>query len=306
MGNFGMSGAGMASASMVNGSPARASPVAQSFMGGQPGMAHSPQANPGMGGMMNSLSPQQQAQLQNLPPQQRQLFMMQQQQQLMRSASQGQMNPMMAQQRMAQAGAMGQGGMGMGMNPMDPNAIPALRSNPTMPGIARSTRTPSDHAPSPMTPQLGQNPQDFQRVMLAQQQQAQRGMSMSNNPMANPGVSHLSGGMTNNPNWQQMGSPLHPQIPSNQDPSSTYGMSPPGSAGQGAFGGGGGINGINPAMMSQNWNGMNGGGQFSLGMDSPAGSQPSATPNPQQQMVAGSPSVQNGMADFNVNDVFWQ
>ena len=96
-----------------------------------------------MGGMMNSLSPQQQAQLQNLPPQQRQLFMMQQQQQLMRSASQGQMNPMMAQQRMAQAGAMGQGGMGMGMNPMlqmqmnmgtpfaNPHAMQSVMRNPS-------------------------------------------------------------------------------------------------------------------------------------------------------------------------------
>ncbi|KAK7696463.1 hypothetical protein QCA50_001120 [Cerrena zonata] len=308
MGGFGMQGNSMGTSPMVNGSPARASPVSQHPpMGGQPGMTSFPQANPGMGGMISGLTPQQQAQLQSLPPQQRQLWLMQQQQQLMRSASQGQMNnQMMAQQRMGQPGPSAQGGMGMGMNPMDPNAIPALRSNPAMPGIARSTRTPSDHAPSPLTPQLGQSPQDYQRAMLVQQQQqqqAQRGMSMSNNPMANPGVSHLSGGMTNNPNWQQMGSPLNPQIPSNQDHSSAYGMSPPGSAGQGAFVGGG-MNGINPAMMNQNWNG---GGQFSLGLDSPAGSQPSATPNPQQQMAAGSPSVQNGMPDFNhVNDVFWQ
>lgn len=303
-----MQGGGMASSPMVNGSPARASPVSQqSPMGGQPGMGHFPQGNQGINAIMSGLTPQQQAQLQNLPPQQRQLFLMQQQQNLMR-ASQGQMNnQMMAQQRMGQSGSTVQGGMGMGMSPMDPNAIPALRSNPAMPGIARSTRTPSDHAPSPMTPQLGQGAQDYQRAMLAQQQQqqhqVQRGMSMSSHPMAN---SNLSGGMTNNPNWQQMGSPLNPQIPSNQDHSSTYGMSPTGSAGQGSFGGG--MNGINPAMINQNWNGMNGGGQFSLGMDSPAGSQASVTSNPQQQMAAGSPSVQNGMSDFNVNpnDVFWQ
>ncbi|CAL1701922.1 unnamed protein product [Somion occarium] len=178
----GMAGfGGNPGAGVSSGSPARASPVSQqSPMGSQSGAGLYSHPNQGMGTSFDpravyaALTPQQQAQLQNMPPPQRQMYLMQQQQQqLMRGANPSQANnPMMSgQSRMGQAGPSGQGGLSMGINPMDTNAIPALRSNPAMPGIARSTRTPSDHAPSPLTP--GQRAEDYQRAMLAQQQQQQ-------------------------------------------------------------------------------------------------------------------------------------
>ncbi|KNZ76830.1 hypothetical protein J132_07016 [Termitomyces sp. J132] len=80
-----------------------------------------------------------------------------QEQNRIRQEQQHRMVQQHAQQQQQQAGA---GGMMTPGSPMvgDPT-FPALRSNPaSIPGIARSTRSPSDGAVSPMTPRAGPGP----------------------------------------------------------------------------------------------------------------------------------------------------
>ncbi|KAG2365632.1 hypothetical protein BDR07DRAFT_1607371 [Suillus spraguei] len=119
--------------------------------------------------------------------QQRQLMLMQQ----MRNSGGNMntpnlMNPQQAfamQQQQQQRG-MPQGGPSQGGSPMSAptnDTFPTLRSNSTIPGIARSGRSPSESVHSPMTPRaqsrLSSQPpmqgEDFQRPMT---QQAQPGM----------------------------------------------------------------------------------------------------------------------------------
>lgn len=224
----------------------------------------------------------------SLDPQRRQqLQLMQQQQNIMRN------NQIYAQQqqRLSQGASPHIGSPMLGGTP-DGNNFPALRSNASVPGIARSTRTPSDHAPSPLTPQLSGRPEDMQRAMM---QQGQRNM-LQNQAMSQLGM----GGM--NQSWQQ-GQQMGNSMPHAQ---ASYGMTPPGSAGYGSMSGGA----PSPAA-GQQW-AQAGAGQFSFNGASPPGQpsdgntpgsrQTSATPAPHQQMAQNSPmgGDQAGLNDFDL------
>lgn len=282
-----------------NGSPTRMSPSGQQTpMQQQGGFPF-----PGGGGAPNAMgmTPAQQANMANMNPQQRQLFLLQHQQQMMRGGSAqnaAMMNQQMfnAAQQQRMAGASPHIGSPMLGGPADGGNFPAaLRSNPGVPGIARSTRTPSDHAPSPMTPQIsqgrGSQMEDFQRAMMAQRNLQAGGMNQM-----------VGGNM--NPAWPQsqgmVGSPgMHGA------------MSPPGSPGFGGMSGGG-----SPSIGGQQQWSPNNGGQFPFHTGSPsagpgdislsaAGSrQASATPVP-TNMTQNSPMPggdQTGLNDFDIFD----
>ena len=275
----------------------------------------------------------------NLSSHQRQLMMMQQQQQQQpqqssrfpgNSAPPNQpmmnMNPMSSmnlnmnqqqgpvfaaqqqQQRMVHAGSPTHASPGT-----DGQGFPVLRSNSTIPGIARSTRSPSEGAPSPMTPRgppargSSHSQEEYQRMMIQQQQaqaQAVRGMS-------SPVYNHQ------HQQQQQQQQQQHGQWPQNQGQNQnqnqqvmqmnmgmgqqgTYGMSPPGSAGGGHYGGGsgGGVGGSSAPSPSnsqnQNWlqsqgnypfapsPGAGGGAHHSDHMQASQIRHMSATPGPQQ------------------------
>ncbi|TBU61264.1 hypothetical protein BD310DRAFT_946699 [Dichomitus squalens] len=290
-----------------DGSPSRMSPVSQSPM--QPSF---PQNAPGDPRSM--MTPQQQQVLASMNPQQRQLYLMQQQ--MLRGGQQvgGGMNPQMMnpqqvmqermrieQQRLAQAQAQAAASghvsppNAMGSPMVDGPQFPALRSNPGMPGIARSTRTPSDSNPSPVSGQRmsmsGQSPEDQQRAMMMQQAQVQqRGMAPqqqqmqagfgNGNPMANQAyAAHMQqmGMGAQNPNPYGMGSP----------PGSAGGAPSPAAGGQ-MYGG----------MGGQGFPGAGGGGGGPFMAPSPSasqhdgmtpGRQTSATPAPHPQMGGANP-----------------
>ncbi|KAI1785341.1 hypothetical protein LXA43DRAFT_976283 [Ganoderma leucocontextum] len=314
MGGYPQSGmqAGITPQHSGDGSPSRMSPVSQQSPM-QPSFPQAPTGDP-----RSMMTPQQQQALANMNPQQRQLFLMQQQMMRGGQAGGGGMNPQMMnqqqvmqermrieQQRMAQAQAQaGSPPNVMGSPMVDSPQFPALRSNPGMPGIARSARTPSDSNPSPVAGQRmsmsGQSAEDQQRAMMMQAQQQQRASltpqqiqaSFSGGPMGNPayaaaqmqqmvqGVGGGGGGGGQGANAYRMGSP-------------------PGSA-QSAVGGqmyGGGM---------QGFPGGGGGGPFMA--SSPSASQhegmaparqTSATPGPHQQMGANSAGDQGGMNELD-------
>ncbi|KAL6306816.1 hypothetical protein BKA93DRAFT_823990 [Sparassis latifolia] len=293
---------GMASGQMPQGgSPTRVSPVSQQHspipggqqLGGFPFTNHGPNQQMDVrtataAAAAAGFTPQQQAAFASMTPQQRQLFMMQQQ--MMRSGNapnQSMMNPQMmaaAQERMRQEQRMVQAGMSHlpGSPMMDGvGSFPALRSNPSVPGIARSARTPSDSAPSPVAQQRlpGQGQDDLQRAMLIQQ--AQRGMTP--HLQNTSGFPQMNGGMLNQ-GWPQ-NNQQQSQMSHNLG---SYGMSPPGSANP-AHGGGGGF-------------GMGGGGGLPGGLPSPAGSNLSHVwtqnaVNGQYPYVAASPSASQHHSD---------
>ena len=310
-----------------DGSPSRMSPVSQ-----QSPMQSSFAPGNAAGDPRAMMTPQQ---LASMTPHQRQLLLMQQQMMRGGSAAGGGMNPQMMnqqqqmmqerlrleqQQRMAhaqaQAAAGGQGSPQnvMGSPVVDGPQFPALRSNPGLPGIARSARTPSDSVPSPVSGQRlsmsGQSPeeqQQQQRAMLMQQQaQAQRGMTPQ---MSNAGFG--GGGMSNSAyaaQMQQMGM-------GGGQGGNAFGMgSPPGSAG-GMGNGSGGFGGGSPAGGGQMWGqgggvqGFPGGGPFMAPSPSAShdgmtpGRGASATPAPHQQMGQGLLGDQNGFGDELFN---WQ
>jgi hypothetical protein len=185
--------------------------------------------------------------------QQRQLMLMQQQ---MRNTN-GNMNAVpnmmnsqqyayVMAQRMAQAGP-SQPNSGVGGSPMSAptgDQFPALRSNSTIPGIARSARSPSDGLHSPMTPrapsrlsqqsQLQQN--DYSQAMMQQAHAA-----MAPNPVAfNPQVQ--------NPSWLQSGQqPMQQQMGMVAGQMNGYSMNSPNSVG------GGGYFGSTPSPSNPNW-----------------------------------------------------
>ncbi|KAI0773731.1 hypothetical protein C8Q74DRAFT_1368292 [Fomes fomentarius] len=304
-----------------DGSPSRMSPVSQ----------HSPmqqsfsQGN-SSGDPRATLTPQQQQALANMTPPQRQLLLMQQQ--MMRGGGGGGsggggggggMNPQMhqqimqermrlEQQRIAQAQAAGGGQASPPM--VDGPQFPALRSNPGMPGITRSARTPSDSVPSPVSQQRlsmsGQSPdeqqhqhQQQQRAMMMQQAQ-QRGMTPQ---MQNAG--YRNGGGMGNPAFAQMQQMGMGGGGGGGQGANAYGMgSPPGSAG-----GGSGFGGGSPASAGQMWGqGGGGGGQGFPGGGPFMASSPSAshdgmtpgrgTPAPHQQMGNPAGDGLGGEMDF--------
>ena len=246
-----------------------------------------------------------------LDPQRRQLLLMQQQN-MMRSNAM--FNNQQQQQRLAQQ-AGGPQHMGSPMLGGDGVSFPALRSNPSVPGIARSTRTPSDHAPSPLTPQLSGGAQDLQRAMMAQQ--GQRGM----NPNMLHGQNHGMGQMAQmglaglNAGWPQSQQQQQQQMPGPHGQS--YGMTPPGSAGFGSMPGGGSPVGGGGGQQQQWPQGVQGGPSFAFNAGSPSGQptpeglnqgpgsrQTSATPAPHQQMVQNNPMGDQAGLNVDFNEMF--
>lgn len=205
------------------------------------------------------------------------------------------------QQRMAQqAGSSPHIGSPMLGGAVDGNNFPpALRSNPSVPGIARSTRTPSDHAASPMTPQLGQ------RTLNPMQDEYNRAMMGGGQRNMNPHAQ--AGGMGINTSWPQ-NQHQNQQSPQQMgQPQGGFGMATPGSAGGYSVGMAG-----NSSSPHQQWNQ---GGQFPFSAGSPAQQsdvmtlqpprQASATPAPLQQqqpsLAQNSPmGEQTGLNDFDI------
>ncbi|KDQ64148.1 hypothetical protein JAAARDRAFT_27768 [Jaapia argillacea MUCL 33604] len=187
----------------------------------------------------------------------------------MRSGGNSTINPAMMNAQMYDAtqAAMRQGQASSpphsadGRSPMlgagESQSFPALRSNPsTMPGIARSNRSPSDNAQSPMTPRVPM------RVPSAQQMHAQQSQSQDEYHRALLEGQQQAAARSGYINPQQLGQAGWPQqmamainqshgqgqVQSHQG---SYGMSPPGSAGPG----GPSPTGINPSQTwSQNAN----------------------------------------------------
>lgn len=216
---------------------------------------------PQMPGNMNAMNMNQQQQ------QQRQLMLMQQQ---MRNngVNMNAPNLMNQQQAYAMQQRMPQGGPSqVGGSPMSAPAndtFPALRSNSTIPGIARSGRSPSESVHSPMTPrapsrlssQPPMQPEDYQRAMSQQAQQ-----SMMNAPQ-NSGSFHPQMQYHQWQNGQQQQQQQHQQQHQQQQQQLSlggqmngFGMSPQGgsAAGNSSFGGS-----ISPSGPNWQQQGMNG------------------------------------------------
>ncbi|KAH0839559.1 hypothetical protein J3R83DRAFT_448 [Lanmaoa asiatica] len=186
--------------------------------------------------------------------QQRHLMLMQQQMRNTNGNMNAVQNMMNSQQhayvmaqRMAQAGP-SQPGSGVGGSPMSAptgDQFPALRSNSTIPGIARSARSPSDGVHSPMTPRapsrLSQQPQ-LQQNDYSQAMMHHAHASMAQNPGTfNPQVQ--------NPNWPQSGQqPMQQQMGMVTGQMNGYSMNSPNSAGVG-----GGFFGSTPSPSNTNW-----------------------------------------------------
>lgn len=300
-----------------NGSPTRMSPSGQQSsmqqQGGFPFPGGGGGGHSGMDPRMSNamgLTPAQQANLASMNPQQRQLFLLQQQQ-MMRggnASNAAMMNQQMynaAQQQRIAGSSPHMGSPMLGGATDGANFPAALRSNPGVPGIARSARTPSDHAPSPMTPQLSQrgsgSMEDFQRVMM-QQAQAQRNMAQGGGGMNQMGMGNV------NAAWPQ-------SQPNQMQPNQgSYGpMSPPGSAS-----GYGGMPGGSPSIGGQQQWSPNASAPYPFNTGSPSANhsvegtapgsrQASATPAPhqQQQVSQNSPlpgADQSGLNDFDIFD----
>lgn len=270
----------------------------------------------------------------NLNPQQRHMLLMQQQQHQQRNNSAGggggggsqggmnmnnpqmNMNPMqmnqvnvnpqlaafqeqqrirMAQERMALAGA---GNPAGGISPTSPDPG-AFRSKSTIPGIARSARSPTDASTSisPVHNQsqtsrggnMGMTQEDYQRMMMQQQQGQARAMAQS------PAFGQQGWGQQQQQQQQQE---RQQQLQLQQQ--QQFGMSPPGSA----------VGAPSPPN-SQNWNGA----QYPFSSSSPIGGgggglgemqqirHLSATPAPQQQQRQMTP--QNTSPPTTENEADW-
>jgi len=253
--------------------------------------------NPNINSHPNGINPN------NLTPQQRQLFLLQHQQQLMKHSNPAAMmnSPQgyafqerirQEHQRVAQAqqaGSPTHAGSPLGLPSND--TFPTLRSNSTIPGIAR-TRSPSESAPSPVTPvtpraltrgpSLGQ--EDYQRMIQAQQQQQQQ-QRVQNLPF------HQQ--MPQSSNWQH-GQSM--QMGAGQG--STFGMTPPGSAGHGT------PYGVpSPTNSQNNWSqGPSGGVHYSFSPPPPSQSDRvhtprhmSSTPAPRQMLHDNSPQAEQSV-----------
>ncbi|KAJ7590725.1 hypothetical protein C8J56DRAFT_1134341 [Mycena floridula] len=258
--------------------------------GGDPRMNATPQAGPS-GMQNNGMTFQQQQQQQ----QQRQLMLLQQQQ---NRSNIGAMNPaamnpammnpqqqqMFLQQERMRQQQQQQGGsphVASSMLPGNDN-FPALRSNATIPGIARSTRSPPDNIPSPMTSRMptrasSMGQEDYQRMMMQQQQQQQQ--QQQSRPMSSSGQGPSFGQQPMpGTNWG-MQQPVQNQ---------GFGMARPPSAGQvgGSYGGA-------PSPPNQNWS-QRGSGTYPF----------SPSPNHQgdQRHMSGTPGPQMQSIDMNANE----
>jgi hypothetical protein len=154
---------------------------------------------------------------------------------------------------------------------MDMNSFPMMRSNSTVPGIARSTRSPTD--PTGLQGRVvSNNQEDMQRAFTAQQQRSMMA-NQGNGGFVNP-QQMLAGGNTGN--WQQqagggmgvMGQ--QPQQSQQRSPTQpqNFGMLPT----QGNFG--------SPMIQQQQWNAAVGSMQYPF----PTAPSPGGTVPQQQQM----------------------
>ena len=217
---------------------------------------------------------------------------------------------MRQQQQAAQMGGASSpthGGSPMGSETGFPgsSAGPSMRSTSSIPGIARSTRSPSDTGPSPLTPRgpMQRGPsgsmtqEDYQR-MLQQQQHGQAVRAMSSQSPAF--------------NQQMMGSQQQAQMLAHQQlqhqqqqqqGGSSYGMSPPPSATGAQFGGG--VSAPSPTN-SQSWGTPAVGSGYPFAPSPATSDHPrhmSATPAPQQQRQ-GTPQNTPPAADQNIPNDF--
>lgn len=225
---------------------------------------------------------------------QRQLLMMQQ----MRAGTSGNaanpplMNPQTVpsperirtdQPRMSPGSPPSQLPMGVGM---DMNSFPMIRSNSTVPGIARSSRSPTD--PTGLQGRVVSNNQEEMQRAFATQQQRNMMVSQGNAGFVNP-QQMLAGG--NAGNWQQqvgggMGVMGHQsQQPQQQSPTQpqNFGMLPTQQTG----------NFSSPMVPHQQWNAAGGSMQYPF----PTTSSPGGTAPQQQQM---SPHSHSTMMDPSV------
>ncbi|KAJ7667589.1 hypothetical protein DFH06DRAFT_1380833 [Mycena polygramma] len=254
-----------------------------------------------------------------ITPQQRQLFLMQQQQRGGGGGGgggMGNMNPgmgmnpqqlafqqqqermRMEQQRMAAAQ---QGGSPPHpSSPMMSNDFPALRSNASIPGIARIARSPSDGTPGGMTPRMApargpsMGPDDFQRAMMQQRggMPGQGGGGGFGGPQGFPSQQPSQG-------WQQNQLQQQAMMQGGGGGGGQYGMGGPrpGSAYGGAPsppGGGGG-------MSNQNWGQGQGGYPFagSPGASADLGMQRHMSGTPAPHMQQNSPPTDGDFDPFN-------
>lgn len=203
------------------------------------------------------------------------------------------MQERLRQQQAAQMGGASSpthGGSPMGSDASFPgsSAGPSMRSTSSIPGIARSTRSPSDTGPPPLTPRgpMQRGPsgsmtqEDYQRMLQKQQHgQAVRAIS-SQSPAFNQ---------------QMMGTQQQAQILAHQQlqhqqqlqqqhqGGSSYGLSPPPSATRAQFGGG--VSAPSP-INSQSWGTPAVGSGYPFAPSPATSDHPrhmSATPAPQQQ-----------------------
>ena len=173
--------------------------------------------------------------------------------------------------------------MGVGM---DANSFPMMRSNSTVPGIARSTRSPTD--PTGFQGRVVSNNQEEMQRAFAAQQQRNMMASQGNSGFVNP-QQILAGG--NSGNWQQqvgggMGmmsqQPQQPQQHQSPAQSQNFGILP--TQQQGNFG--------SPMGQQQQWN-TTGGSMMQYSF--PTAPSPGGTV-PQQQQI----SPQSTMMDPSV------
>ncbi|KAJ7283345.1 hypothetical protein C8J57DRAFT_1675892 [Mycena rebaudengoi] len=209
----------------------------------------------------------------NISPQQRQLLLMQQQQrgggggggggmgnpnpgmgmspQQMAFQQQQQERMRMEQQRMA--GAPLHTG-----SPMMGNEFPALRSNASIPGIARIARSPSDGSQGSMTPRIAparggsMGAEDYQRVMM--QQRSMGGQNPGFNPQQFQQLQQQQPGWQQNQMQQQQAMQMHGG--GGGGSGGGYGMG--GRPGSGYGGGAPSPPGSGQGMPNQNWGGSSG------------------------------------------------
>ena len=253
----------------------------------QPGIPFPQTFNNGMANtpVQNMISPQQAAlptvpSLNAMTANQRQLLMMQQ----MRAGGSGNTaNPPLLnaqtvasperirtdQPRMSPGSPSSQLPMGVGM---DMNSFPMMRSNSTVPGIARSTRSPTDPA-GLQGRVVSSNQEEMQRAFAAQQQRNMM-VNQGNAGFVNP-QQMLAGGNTGN--WQQQaggGMGVMGQQPQQPQQSPTqpqnFGMLPTQQPSN--FG--------SPMVPQQQWNAAGGPMQYSF----PTAPSPGGTVPQQQQM----------------------
>lgn len=266
----------------------------------QPGVSFPQGFNNGMANAaVQNMVPSQQTGLPTVPnlnamaTNQRQFLMMQQ----MRAGGPGNTNnqPMLNAQtapspervrqdqpRMSPGSPSSQLPMGVGM---DVNSFPMMRSNSTVPGIARSTRSPTD--PTGLQGRMVSNNQEEMQRAFAAQQQRNMMASQGNAGFVNP-QQILAGG--NSGNWQQqagggmgvMGQQPQQQPQQHRSPTQqNFGMLPTQQTGN--FG--------SPMVPQQQWNATGGSMQYPF----PTAPSPGGTV-PQQQQI----SPQSTMMDPSV------